>query len=95
MIGAELGGFTFSFTVHGPQEFFEPKYWRLDEKVRRARFVNCISDFCRSQVMIFSPQDCWGKLRVVHCGVTPGDFAAVSHTGIGHAAAVCRAGWRR
>lgn len=84
MIGAELGRFTFSFTVHGPQEFFEPKYWQLSEKVRRAKFVNCISEFCRSQVMIFSPQDCWGKLRIVHCGVRPTDFLPVEHSGIGN-----------
>ena len=39
MLAAELGGFTFSFTMHGPAEFFEPKYWRIDEKIRRALFV--------------------------------------------------------
>src|SRR5580658_6727427 len=30
-IAAEMGGFTFSLTVHGPAEFFEPKYWHLGE----------------------------------------------------------------
>ena len=74
MLAAQLGGFTFSFTMHGPAEFYEPKYWRIDEKIRRALFVACISNFCRSQAMVFAPQDCWEKLHIVHCGVDPADF---------------------
>ena len=42
-IAAEMGGFTFSFTIHGPAEFFESNLWWIGEKVRRAIFVNCIS----------------------------------------------------
>lgn len=74
MLAAQLGGFTFSFTMHGPAEFYEPKYWRIDEKIRRALFVACISNFCRSQAMVFAPQECWEKLHIVHCGVDPADF---------------------
>jgi colanic acid/amylovoran biosynthesis glycosyltransferase len=84
MIAAEMGAFTFSFTMHGPAEFFEPKIWRIDEKVCRALFVNCISYFCRSQAMVFTPQDCWEKLRIVHCGVDPSSFQAKKHEGRGN-----------
>ena len=80
---AEMAGLTFSFTVHGPAEFFEPHYWRIEEKLRRALFVACISHFCRSQAMIFAPQDKWDKLHIVHCGVNPGDFKLVTHEGAG------------
>ena len=80
---AEMGGFTFSFTMHGPSEFFEPHYWRIDEKLRRALFVACISHFCRSQAMVFAPQEKWDKLHIVHCGVNPADFTPVTHTGQG------------
>ncbi len=83
MLAAEMGGFTFSFTMHGPAEFFEPHYWRIDEKIRRALFVNTISNFCRSQAMIFSPIDKWNRLHIVHCGVNPSDFARVRHVGPG------------
>ncbi|MDB5331875.1 MAG: glycosyltransferase [Phycisphaerales bacterium] len=83
MLASELGGFTFSFTMHGPAEFFEPKYWRIDEKIRRALFVCCISHFCRSQAMVFAPQEKWEKLHVVHCGVDPKQFAPAQHTGEG------------
>lgn len=83
MLAAEMGGFSFSFTMHGPAEFFEPKYWRIDEKIRRARFVACISHFCRSQAMVFAPQDKWSRLHIVHCGVDPRLFAPMRHVGQG------------
>jgi glycosyltransferase involved in cell wall biosynthesis len=69
MLAAELGGFPFSFTIHGPGVFFEAVTWRLDEKARRAAFVACISWFARSQVAVFAPADRLDHLHVVHCGV--------------------------
>lgn len=83
MLASELGGFPFSFTMHGPREFFEPDHWRLDEKLRRARFVCCISHFCRSQGMIFAPPDKWNRMHIVHCGVDPAQFRPVRHSGPG------------
>jgi colanic acid/amylovoran biosynthesis glycosyltransferase len=83
-MAAELGGFTFSFTMHGPAEFLEPRLWWIDEKIRRAVFVNCISHFCRSQAMLFSPVDCWNKLMIVHCGVEPHLFELRQHAGRGN-----------
>ena len=83
MLAAELGGLSFSFTMHGPGEFFEPQRWRLDEKVRRARLVCCISHFCRSQAMIFAPPDTWDRMNIVHCGIDPADYRPRHHAGIG------------
>ena len=84
MLAAQLGGFRFSFTMHGPAEFFEPRYWRIDEKIRRAAFVACISHFARSQAMAFARQEDWPKLHVVRCGVTPADYAPpCTHNGPG------------
>jgi colanic acid/amylovoran biosynthesis glycosyltransferase len=83
-IAAEMGGFTFSFTMHGPGEFYEPTRWWIGEKVRRALFVNCISYFCRSQAMIFTPIDCWEKLHIVHCGVELDLFEVKKHEGNGY-----------
>lgn len=84
MLASELGGFPFSFTMHGPAEFFEPKYWRLDQKIRRAKFVCCISHFCRSQGMIFAPPDKWDRMHVVHCGVDAASYEPVRHEGRGN-----------
>ena len=80
-LAAEMGGFTFSFTIHGPAEFFEANLWWVGEKARRALFVNCISYFCLSQVMMLSEPDCWEKVRVVHCGVDVNVFDTKRHEG--------------
>lgn len=69
MIASEMSGLPYSFTLHGPADLFDPRGWRLDEKVARARFVVCISRFARSQAMLWSDRRHWPKLHVVHCGV--------------------------
>ena len=46
-----LGGPTYSFTVHGPEEFDRPIGLRLGEKIAHARFVVAISHFGRSQLL--------------------------------------------
>jgi glycosyltransferase involved in cell wall biosynthesis len=74
MLTSAMTAIPFSVTIHGPAELLEPRRWRLDEKIARARFVACISHFCRSQAMLFSDQAHWGKLRIVHCGVTPANY---------------------
>ena len=79
MLAAQMGGFTYSFTLHGPYIFFKAYQWRLDEKIKRALFVCCISNFARSQGMIFAPTDKWHKMHIIHCGVDPVLFNAVSH----------------
>lgn len=79
MLAAPISGGTYSFTMHGPHIFFEPHRWRLDEKIRRALFVSCISDFCRSQGMLFVAPEHWPKLRIIHCGVEPELFNAIAH----------------
>jgi colanic acid/amylovoran biosynthesis glycosyltransferase len=62
---------SWSFTLHGPVEFYDVYRAQLSQKIVRARFVICISDFARSQAMAFSEQSQWHKLHVVHCGVDP------------------------
>jgi glycosyltransferase involved in cell wall biosynthesis len=83
MLAACLGGFSYSFTLHGPYIFFQPYHWRLDEKINRALFVSCISNYCRSQGMIFAPIQKWNKMHIVHCGIDPTLFKVVSHQGKG------------
>jgi glycosyltransferase involved in cell wall biosynthesis len=74
MICQELSGIPYSFTLHGPDIFFEPIHWRLDEKIARASFVACISDFCRSQGMSFADRQHWDRMHIVHCGVDPNRY---------------------
>lgn len=80
MLTSELAGVPFSFTMHGPSIFFEPHRWRLGEKIARAKFVACISDFCRSQGMIFADPVHWTKMHIVHCGVDPDRYGPADRT---------------
>jgi colanic acid/amylovoran biosynthesis glycosyltransferase len=77
-----LGGPTYSFTVHGSDEFDAPRALSLGEKVRHAAFVVAISEFGRSQLYRWSAHADWEKIRVVHCGVDAsfldGDPAPIS-----------------
>ncbi|MEO0770770.1 MAG: glycosyltransferase, partial [Cyanobacteria bacterium J06649_4] len=83
MLASALGDFSYSFTLHGPAIFFEPKRWRIDEKIKRASFVSCISNYCRSQAMVFAPYDTWDRFHIIHCGVTPSQFSQVQQIGEG------------
>ncbi|MBD3882877.1 glycosyltransferase family 4 protein [Phormidium tenue FACHB-886] len=80
MLAAALGGFSFSFTMHGPYIFFEPHRWRLDEKLKRSLFTSCISHFCRSQGMIFAPAERWNRMHIVHCGIGPELYSLKTHS---------------
>ena len=69
MLAARLAGIRFSMTIHGPHIFFEPVNWALRHKVAQANFVVCISDFSKSQMMLFSNRSDWHKFQLVRCGV--------------------------
>ena len=75
LIAAELYGFEFSFSVHGPDEFFDTEKNLLVKKIEKAKFVRCISYFCQSQLMRLSASEHWHKFRIVRCGVNLEDFA--------------------
>lgn len=90
MLTSALSGIPFSFTMHGPDIFFEPERWRLDAKIARARFVCCISDFCRSQAMLFSDPAHWAKLHIVHCGIDPALYARADRAPGAHLVVVGR-----
>ena len=80
MLASAISDIPFSFTLHGPDIFFEPKHWRLDEKIARAKFVACISNFCRSQAMVFSGAKDTEKLKIVHCGIDPRRYEKAVNT---------------
>ena len=69
MLANALGGPTYSFTVHGPEEFDKPQFIHLGEKVRRAAFVAAISSYGRSQLFRWVDHSHWAKVKVVHCGL--------------------------
>jgi glycosyltransferase involved in cell wall biosynthesis len=64
-----LGGPSYSFTVHGPEEFDRPESISLGEKISRAAFVVAISSYGRSQLFRWCRPEEWLKVKVVRCGV--------------------------
>lgn len=86
MLAAGLANLPYSFTEHGPNIFFDAPRWRLDAKVARARFVACISRFCRSQIMLFSDPAHWDRLHVVRCGIDPARYDRGPRSGSGRRA---------
>ncbi|MEO0363058.1 MAG: glycosyltransferase, partial [Pseudomonadota bacterium] len=71
-----LGGPSYSFTAHGPDEFFDVGMNALREKSRRAAFVAAISDYCRGVILAAAGADRAERVRVVRCGVDVEEFAA-------------------
>lgn len=69
MLVNALGGPSYSFTVHGPEEFDKPQFIHLGEKVRRSKFVAAISSYGRSQLYRWVDFAHWSKVQVVHCGL--------------------------
>ena len=71
---------SFSFTMHGPSDLWDVSERKLAEKVRAARFVACISDFARSQLMALTTPAEWDRLHVVHCGIDLATYGAGDET---------------
>lgn len=69
MLVHALGGPSWSFTVHGPEEFDKAPLLGLSEKISRCSFVVAISSFGRSQLFRLVGKEYWPKVHVVHCGV--------------------------
>ena len=76
LLAHELGGPSFSFTCHGPDEFDKPQLIHLGDKVRGASMVAAVSSFGRSQLYRWARKEDWSKIDVVRCGV---DDAYLAH----------------
>ncbi len=60
---------TWSFTIHGFQDFVDDAVARLDLKAKSAKFVVCISDFTKSQLCRVTDPQLWDRFHVVRCGI--------------------------
>lgn len=77
MLAARTWDFEYSLTIHGPEEFYEVEDCYLPAKIAQAKFVFCISDFCRSQLMKYCDPARWDKMQVIRLGVDPDEFKPV------------------
>ncbi|MGB8702853.1 MAG: glycosyltransferase, partial [Thermosynechococcaceae cyanobacterium] len=69
MLCRVLGGPSYSFTVHGPEEFDRVSGLALRQKIQQAEFVVGVSSFGQSQLYRWCEHDRWDKIHIVHCGV--------------------------
>ncbi|MQQ09268.1 glycosyltransferase [Epibacterium sp. SM1979] len=75
LLAQALGGPSYSFTAHGPEEFDAPDALSLGEKVNASGFAVAISSFGRSQLSRWAAFEAWEKIKVVHCGIEVEKFA--------------------
>jgi glycosyltransferase involved in cell wall biosynthesis len=75
MLTAAAWRIPYSMTIHGPEEFYHVDKLCLQQKVEKSRFVLCISDHCRSQLMRLTKPEQWDKFHVVRLGVDPHIFS--------------------
>jgi glycosyltransferase involved in cell wall biosynthesis len=66
---------SWSFTIHGFQDFVDEKIARLDLKAASAKFVICVSDFTKSQLCRVADPRTWDRFHVVRCGTDLDAFA--------------------
>ncbi len=78
MLVHQLGGPSWSFTVHGPEEFDKSQQIGLAEKIRCCSFVVAVSSFGRSQLFRHVGHEHWHKVKVVHCGIERAFYADAS-----------------
>lgn len=70
-LAARLVGGTYSFTVHGPDEFDAPLEHDLGGKIADAALVVGVSSFGCSQLMRWSDPSHWSRIAVIPCSVSP------------------------
>lgn len=69
MLVNQMGGPSFSMTVHGPDEFDAPIALDLKRKIAASRFTVAISSYCSAQLRRWAAAEDWHKIKVVHCVV--------------------------
>jgi glycosyltransferase involved in cell wall biosynthesis len=89
LLSDRLGGPSFSFTAHGPEDFEDTGRSSLSEKLEGARFVAAISNFSRAQLACTAGMAIWNKLHIVRCGVDTCEFAASDASFDGNSTFVC------
>jgi colanic acid/amylovoran biosynthesis glycosyltransferase len=80
MLCRMLGGPSYSFTVHGPEEFDKASLISLPLKIEKAAFIAAVSDFGRAQVWRYTSPAEWNKVNVVRCGVDRRFFETIDRT---------------
>lgn len=79
--GHSAARWSWSHRLHGSKEFYDVYPERFAQRAASAKVIVCISDYTRSQVMAFVPEELWDKLVVVRCGLDLEEFTRRGHEG--------------
>jgi glycosyltransferase involved in cell wall biosynthesis len=71
LLAVRLAPLRLSATIHGSDEFIDPRGFYLPEKIRAFHLLCTISEYGRSQLMRLSDESQWHKFRVARLGVDP------------------------
>ncbi|WP_342069660.1 glycosyltransferase family 4 protein [Yoonia algicola] len=74
LLSRRLGGPSYSFTAHGPDEFDDPAGNGLPMKVEYAAFVAAITDYAREVILTATGGKGAHKVHVVRCGIDLDEF---------------------
>jgi colanic acid/amylovoran biosynthesis glycosyltransferase len=74
LLARQLGGPSYSFTVHGPDELLEPVALSFSLKIEHAAFIVAISQFCKDFLQAYAPPDCSNKIVIARCGLALEEF---------------------
>ena len=74
LIARTMGGPSYSFTAHGPDEFLTAAEDGLARKLAGAAFAVAISNFCRGQLLRFGGAQHRDRIAVARCGLDLSEF---------------------
>jgi glycosyltransferase involved in cell wall biosynthesis len=74
LLSRMMGGPSYSFTVHGPDELIDPKKLSFGIKIKHAAFVIAISDYCKNEVVRVAPAGHCDKIIVARCALALEEF---------------------
>ncbi len=80
LLARRMGGPSYSFTAHGPDEFDDPVGNGLPAKVAHAAFVAAITDYARGVILKATDGANADKVHVVRCGIDLDAFAVTPPT---------------
>ncbi|WP_188678105.1 glycosyltransferase family 4 protein [Neptunicoccus cionae] len=76
LLARRMGGPSYSFTAHGPDEFDDPIGNALPVKVEHAAFVAAITDYARGVILDATGSGAADRVKVVRCGIDLDEFEA-------------------
>jgi len=81
LLARHLGGPSYSFTVHGPDELVEPKQNALGRKVADSAFTVAITRYCRGRILEEASAGDANKVDIIPCGIDLTRFTPLREPG--------------